>query len=60
MASLQGSRGQVISILINFKGGNGAYHPSIYVVSCSIVQWDGINDGTHQQCNFNLGKFAYN
>ena len=41
VASLQGSHGQVIVILINSKGENGAYHPSIYVVSCSRVQWDG-------------------
>ena len=32
VASLQGSRGQVIGILINSKGENGAYHSSMYVV----------------------------
>lgn len=38
---------------------NDSYHWFIYLVYCSIFQWDGTSGSTHLQCNIKIGKFAY-
>lgn len=57
---LQGSCGQITGKMTSLVREDGACHKSIFVVLCTIVQWEGTIVGVHLQCKNNSREFVSN